>query len=160
MKPEALNCRQKKRAFSFIYKEKPYIALSLIEYLLIKSYFRIGVKRMFKSHKIIGMLLALMLAPLLAHSKEQPADLQPLEEIPPPTIATEGDPDEPEVTIVKKGNGETVEEYRLNGQLYMMKVTPSNGVPYYLHKEDQEGGWTNDGPNPPLSIPKWTIFRF
>lgn len=116
---------------------------------------------MFKSHKITGMLfLGLLFASLSVLGKEQPKDLQPLEEIPPPTIATEGDPDEPEVTIVKKENGETVEEYRLNGELYMMKVTPSNGVPYYLYKEDQEGGWTNAGPNPPLAIPKWTIFRF
>ena len=116
---------------------------------------------MFKCHKITGILFfGLMLASVSALCKELPKDLELLEEIPPPTIATEGDPDEPEVTIVKKDNGETVEEYRINGQLYMMKVTPSNGVPYYLHKEDQEGGWTNAGPNPPLAIPKWTIFRF
>lgn len=95
-----------------------------------------------------------------AMAAEPPANLQPLEEIPPPTMSKDGDGvDEPEVTIVKK-KGETVEEYRINGQLYMMKVTPDHGVPYYLHKEDQEGGWVNDGPNPPLVIPKWTLFRF
>jgi hypothetical protein len=116
---------------------------------------------MFKNQKVIGvLLLAMMLTPLLVKAKETPKNLQPLEEIPPPTISTEDNPDEPEVTIVKKNNGDTVEEYRMNGELYMMKVTPSHGVPYYLHKEDQNGGWTNDGPNPPLVIPKWTIFRF
>ena len=116
---------------------------------------------MFKNHKVIGtLLLGLMLIPVFAQGKEVPKDLQPLEELPPPTISTEPDPDEPEVTIVKKDNGETVEEYRMNGELYMMKVTPAHGVPYYLHKEDQDGGWTNVGPNPPLAIPKWTIFRF
>lgn len=116
---------------------------------------------MLKIHKLIGtLLLGLMLAPLLAQGKERPKDLQPLEDIPPPTISTEeGDPDEPQITIIKK-DGETIEEYRISGQLYMMKVTPAHGVPYYLYKEDQEGGWTNTGPNPPLSIPKWTIFRF
>ena len=67
---------------------------------------------------------------------------------------------EPQVTIVKKGT-DTVEEYRINGELYMMKVTPSHGVPYYLQKQDQEGGWSRlDGPSPPLVIPKWVIFRF
>jgi len=116
---------------------------------------------MFKNHKVTGaLLLGLMLMPLFAQSAETPKNLQPLEEIPPPKLSTDADPDEPEVTIVKKGNGETVEEYRMNGELYMMKVTPSNGVPYYLYKEDQDGGWTNSGPNPPLVIPKWTIFRF
>lgn len=89
-----------------------------------------------------------------------PADAQPLEEVPPPpALGAESNPDEPQITIVKR-KGETIEEYRVNGQLYMMKVTPAHGVPYYLHKEDQEGSWVNIGPNPPLSIPKWTIFRF
>ncbi len=116
---------------------------------------------MFKNHKALGaLLIGLVLMPFIVHGKEAPADLQPLEDIPPPTLGSEADPDEPEVTIIKKDDGETVEEYRLNGQLYMLKVTPANGVPYYLHKEDQDGGWTNDGPNPPLVIPKWTIFRF
>ncbi len=89
-----------------------------------------------------------------------PAGLQPLEEIPPPPMTAEEQvTGEPQVTIVQK-KGETVEEYRINGQLYMMKVTPAHGVPYYMHKEDQNGGWLMDGPNQPLSIPKWTIFRF
>jgi len=36
-----------------------------------------------------------------------------------------------------------------------------HGVPYYLQKQDQEGGWSRtDGPSAPLAIPKWIIFRF
>lgn len=90
----------------------------------------------------------------------EPKDAVPFEEVPPPPKVTDGEPlDEPQVTIRKKGK-ETIEEYRINGELYMMKITPEHGVPYYLHKEDQEGGWVNVGPNPPLSIPKWVIFRF
>ena len=97
----------------------------------------------------------------LAADKPPPADLQPLEEIPPPPMVDDGKiTEEPKITIVKKKNGDTVEEYRSAGQLYMMKVTPAHGVPYYMHREDQEGGWINDGPTQPLVIPKWTIFRF
>jgi hypothetical protein len=89
-----------------------------------------------------------------------PANAEPLEDVPPPPKVKDGEVlDEPEVTIRKKGT-ETVEEYRMHGELYMMKVTPEHGVPYYLHKEDQDGGWVNVGPNKPLSIPKWIIFRF
>ena len=122
-----------------------------------------------------GNRLALLLltfvfaAPVMAYAdepvKEQaarkaaPSDLQPLEEIPPPKISTDENPDEPQITIIEK-KGETIEEYRINGQLYMMKITPEHGVPYYLNKEDQDGGWVNIGPNPPLIIPKWTIFTF
>lgn len=83
-----------------------------------------------------------------------------LEEVPPPPKIIEGEPmEEPQVTIRKKGK-ETVEEYRLNGKLYMMKVTPEGGVPYYLHKNDPEGPWINDGPSAPLSVPQWILFRF
>ena len=92
-------------------------------------------------------------------AKTPPADLQPLEDIPPPAMTNEDNADEPQITIIKK-KGETIEEYRINGQLYMMKITPAHGVPYYMHKEDQNGGWVNDGPSQPISIPKWTIFRF
>ncbi len=106
------------------------------------------------------VLLALM-APALAMAEDAKPlpDLQTLEELPPPAISNEENADEPEITIIKK-DGETIEEYRIAGQLYMMKITPANGVPYYLHKEDQDGGWVNNGPVQPMSIPKWTLFRF
>jgi len=83
-----------------------------------------------------------------------------LEEVPPPPKVIEGEPmEEPKITIRKKGT-ETIEEYRMNGELYMMKVTPEGGVPYYLHKDNPNAAWVNIGPNPPLSVPHWTIFRF
>ena len=90
-----------------------------------------------------------------------PANAEPLEEVPPPPKVQDGEAidEEPQVTIRKKGK-DTIEEYRIHGELYMMKVTPDGGVPYYLNKQDQDGGWTNVGPNKPLVIPKWIIFRF
>jgi hypothetical protein len=119
-----------------------------------------------KIYNHLAMLLALIAIQLpLAAAAEAPkplplpADLQPLEEIPPPTISNDENADEPQITIVKK-NGDTIEEYRIGGQLYMMKITPAHGEPYYMHKEDQNGGWLMDGPVQPLSIPKWTVFRF
>ena len=107
----------------------------------------------------VTMQLPLLVVAETSQSKSPPADLQPLEDIPPPAISNDQNADEPQITIIKK-KGETIEEYRINGQLYMMKVTPAHGVPYYMHKEDQNGGWLMDGPNQPLSVPKWTIFRF
>jgi hypothetical protein len=119
-----------------------------------------------KVYNKLAVLLAIMALqlPLLAAAETPPAptppaDLQPLEDIPPPALSNEENADEPQITIVKK-NGETIEEYRVGGHLYMMKITPAHGVPYYLHKEDQGGAWINDGPNPLISVPKWTLFRF
>lgn len=113
-----------------------------------------------KSYKnIASLLMAAMLLPALAQARDLPSNLEPLEDIPPPSISTEENADEPVITIIKKEN-ETIEEYRVGGQLYMLKITPKHGVPYYMHREDQEGAWINDGPNPPLSVPKWTIFTF
>jgi hypothetical protein len=124
---------------------------------------KVSIRSIWKNSALLLALVSMQL-PLLAaaetpQAKTPPADLQPLEDIPPPAITNDQNADEPQITIIKK-KGETIEEYRINGQLYMMKVTPAHGVPYYMHKEDQNGGWLMDGPTQPMSIPKWTIFRF
>lgn len=106
------------------------------------------------------MLAALALSlPLLA-AADKPV-LEPLPEPPPPPAGFEPDAStEPEVTITKHGEN-TVEEYRINGQLYMQKITPPHGVPYYLVKQDVDGGWARmDGPGERLAIPHWVLFRF
>ena len=118
-----------------------------------------------KKQRFIFLLMFTLslLAPawVFAADKARPDNLEPLEDVPPPPKVTDGEvlEGEPQVTIRKKG-AETIEEYRINGELYMMKVTPEHGVPYYLHKEDSDGAWLNDGPSPPLSVPKWILFRF
>jgi len=112
--------------------------------------------------KLSPWLLYALLIFLLpqAASAATPSNAEPLEEVQPPPKVRDGEAlDEPEVTIRKKGK-DTIEEYRINGEVYMMKVTPEHGVPYYLHKEDQDGGWVNVGPNKPLAVPKWILFRF
>ncbi len=102
-----------------------------------------------------------LLLPLWANAGGVPKNLEPLPEAPPPPGVVDGDPAlEPEITITKRGE-DKVEEYRIHGELYMMKITPPHGVPYYLMKEDQEGGWSRmEGPTPPLVVPKWILFNF
>lgn len=106
------------------------------------------------------LAVALIVLPLTL-AAEPPPQLEPLPEPPPPPPGYEPDPAlEPEVTIIKRGE-ETIEEYRINGQLYMMKVTPLHGVPYYLVKETVDGGWARlDGPGELIAVPNWVIFRF
>jgi hypothetical protein len=105
-------------------------------------------------------LLLILVLPVLAKAAGQPDNLQPLPDAPPPPPGVTDANEEPEITIIKKGEN-TVEEYRIHGELYMQKITPAHGVPYYLMKEDQEGGWSrSDGPTAPLAVPKWILFRF
>tara|TARA_B110000238_G_C15878773_1_gene332526 strand:+ start:111 stop:404 length:294 start_codon:yes stop_codon:yes gene_type:complete len=67
---------------------------------------------------------------------------------------------EPEVTIIKDGES-TTEEYRINGQLYMVKVTPDGAPPYYLYKETEGSGWLRvEGISEPLIVPQWVVFEF
>jgi len=111
--------------------------------------------------QFLTLLFSVLLTlPMLALAADKP-QLEPLPEPPPPPAGFEPDAaTEPQVTIVKKGE-ETVEEYRIGGELYMMKVTPSHGVSYYLLKEQKNGGWSRmDGPSESIAIPQWVIFRF
>ena len=68
--------------------------------------------------------------------------------------------DEPEITI-RQDKEERVEEYRMNGNLYMIKVSPKNMPSYYLIKENIDGGWVKqDAGSPPHALPMWVIGEF
>ena len=84
-----------------------------------------------------------------------------LEDVTPVESTFESDyANEPEVTITKDGKSIT-EEYRINGQLYMVKVTPDGAPPYYLYKETESSGWLRiEGISEPLIIPQWVVFEF
>ena len=72
-------------------------------------------------------------------SLERPPEIPPLdaEEQPlPPKIQDEQV--EPTVTI-RDEDGKRVEEYSYNGQVYMVKITPEVGPPYYFIDSDGDG---------------------
>lgn len=64
-----------------------------------------------------------------------PAAPPPLVPIPP---KVPGEELEPTVTITER-EGERIEEYRQNGRVYMVKITPVKGPPYYYLDEDGDG---------------------
>ncbi|GAB2181002.1 hypothetical protein DLREEDagrD3_12250 [Denitratisoma sp. agr-D3] len=103
----------------------------------------------------LPLLLTVLVPAALAQT---PKNLQPLPEVPPPPPGVNLDADlEPQVTITRKGEDQ-VEEYRINGQLYMIKVTPVNGPTYYLVDEEGKGTWArrdNLGSN--VRPPMWLI---
>jgi hypothetical protein len=88
----------------------------------------------------------------------------PRANVPPPPPAPQApeinpdDPMEPEITITTR-NGERHEEYRMNGRLYMVKVTPRRGPPYYL-VFDEQGRSRRSDLEPDIVPPSWVIKRF
>ncbi|MEK7191566.1 MAG: DUF2782 domain-containing protein, partial [Pseudomonadota bacterium] len=83
------------------------------------------------------LLTIFMFAPLALSAADAPKKSATPVPAPPPlrdgTVAVEPPEGtiEPEITITTKGT-EIHEEYRANGRLYMVKVVPAKGKPYYL----------------------------
>ena len=75
-----------------------------------------------------------------------------------PELPDVGQP-EPEVTITTKGT-EIHEEYRLNGRLYMIKVVPKKGKPYYVIDQEGSGQFRRSDFESRIAIPTWVIKRF
>ena len=110
----------------------------------------------------INSLIALLLIAVAASAAAQnrpDAKTQP--DVRPPPMEILDDNVQPQVTI-KKREGETVEEFRVNGRLYKVRVTPEHGVPYTLVDQKGDGTFTPiDGPGAPaLSVPMWVIGTF
>jgi hypothetical protein len=94
---------------------------------------------------------------------QQPPRLEPLPEAPPPPRMTIDPSTEPAVTIIQRG-ADRVEEFRIRGRLYMVRVTPPGGVPYVLidQRGDGQFGPPTSGPADAhnLSVPMWVIGTF
>ncbi len=83
-----------------------------------------------------------------------------------PTLPDENEADDsrnipqPEVRIIRKKET-TIEEYRVNGRLRYVKITPSVGKPYYMVDMDGDGSVEtryNDLDNPPIN--QWILMRW
>lgn len=66
----------------------------------------------------------------------------------------------PAVNIRTEANGDKVEEYRQNGVLYMVKVTPERGVPYYLMDTDGNGKFNREDVVDHVAPVYWTIYEW
>lgn len=105
----------------------------------------------------IAALTVSLALPALAQT---PPGKQPPPDAPPPPVI-EGDPSEaPQVTIVKRGE-DTVEEFRIRGRLFMVKVTPPHGTPYYLVDRKGDGVlMRTESLEPGTSVPMWVLKRW
>ena len=100
----------------------------------------------------------LLLLPLAVQAKGP--GLEPLPDIPPPPGMVVDPALEPQVTV-RSQNGEQVEEFRVKGRLYMLKVTPAHGNPYFMIDQHGDGNLIRrDEQQAPLLAPLWSIHAF
>ena len=84
------------------------------------------------------ILLSVLAFPVFAVD-EKPPRLEAVPEAPePPLPVQSGETMEPDITIIRKGK-KTIQEYRRSGRLYMIKVIPDIGPPYYFIDNDGDG---------------------
>lgn len=92
--------------------------------------------------------------------KNVPKGSEALPAPPPPPAGLQPDEFEPKVTIIQRGE-DVVEEYRIHGRLYMVKVTPKHGKPYYLVDQKGDGQFTRqDSLDSGMRVPQWVLFQF
>ena len=61
--------------------------------------------------------------------------------------------------VIRPGKERTIQEYRVNGILYSIKVIPKVGKPYYLVAVDRSGNFMRSN-RPQMLIPSWKIFEW
>lgn len=115
------------------------------------------------------LLLAALLASAAFAAQAQsqarplPPGSRPLEEPPPMPAATpEADAAlQPQVTIRREEDKE-IAEYRMNGRLYMIRITPKGGKPYTMVDPKGDGTFVrhDNTLSPHLSVPQWTLLEW
>jgi hypothetical protein len=98
-------------------------------------------------------------------ARARPPGTMPLEAPPPLPPIRDGDTTalEQQQTVTTRIEGDqTIQEYRVNGKVTMMKVTPKGGLPYVLMDRRGDGTFTKqDSPlDQGVRVPQWTLLEF
>jgi len=128
--------------------------------------------------KALGNALAAacVLLPAIAFAADDLEGLEALPDVPPPPPpivsgqpmdldsqqGRPGDSDlEPEIRIIRRTE-DTVEEYRFNGKLYMVKITPKFGPSYFLRDTDGDGKMETrlSSIYSDMVVPQWVLFSW
>ncbi len=108
-------------------------------------------------------LLALLclFCSVLVHAEDETPIPVPVEQPDLPAPVQNGKPMEPDVTIIRHGD-ETIEEYRINNQIYMIRITPVIGPSYVLIDSNGDGNLDlREGDNQKgMNINKWVLFSW
>jgi hypothetical protein len=92
--------------------------------------------------------------------QETAKDIDPAAPPPiPPKVP--GEEIEPSVTITER-EGQRIEEYSMGSRIYMIKITPNIGLPYFLMDTDGDGSFetTQHELDSGLLIPNWILLEW
>ncbi len=106
----------------------------------------------------VGILLLLAVSAVAQESEQPQTGLEPPPL--PPKVRSE---EEPPVVSIRTEEDKTIEEYRQNGRVYMVKVTPREGISYYYMDLDGDGELElqpgENGLNPVAPV-MWKLFEW
>lgn len=109
------------------------------------------------------LITSLLLLPLVAIAEDPPLTADS-----PPVIRSNADepdgfdPGGAEVNIITEGD-KRIEEYSLNGRIYMVKIQQKGFPPYYLIDRDGDGRMdeqVSELMGPTAAPPNWVLFRW
>jgi hypothetical protein len=108
------------------------------------------------NQQIAAATLALCASSALAASQEDEALAAPAA----PQSRAAGDPTEPEINITEGAEG-LVYEYRVRGRLYMVKVQPQVGPPYFLLDTNGDGILDVQSDSPMnAAVQQWVLYSW
>lgn len=113
-------------------------------------------------YRLLLILLLALAYPLHAEEVEAvPSGTIPLDQPDLPAPIEDGKPMDPDITIIRRGD-ETIEEHRMNNQVYMIRVTPVIGPSYSWVDVDRDGTLDSlHGDNQKgMNINRWQIISW
>lgn len=129
---------------------------AMLRAILHKSYFLIGMVALFSTAHAMSDQQAIKDKKNIPEPPPMSADTPE-----PPPMATDADGDnqiEADVTIIRKKD-RTIEEYRINGDLHMVRITPTKGKAYYL-LYPKNGGSPVRRDLDDIQTPYWKLFEW
>lgn len=108
------------------------------------------------------LLSLLLLLPALSFAEEDQAEIAAEPEPPElPAIVVNGEEMEADITITREGK-KTIQEFRRNGELYMVKIIPDIGPAYYLIDTDGDGNMDVRGSDldKGININQWKLLEW
>ncbi|MCQ8106137.1 DUF2782 domain-containing protein [Methylomonas sp. SURF-2] len=110
-------------------------------------------------HYLFSLIIAMPGIALAEQALEEPPAVPEPPEL--PARVQSGEEMEPDITIIRKGK-DTIQEFRRNGKLYMIKVQPQVGPPYYFLDKDGDGVMDvkKSDLDKNININQWLLFEW